>query len=194
MRDAKLERKTRETDIKAYLAIDGSGKAGVDTGCGFLDHMLRSFAANAMFDLDVVCKGDTEVDYHHTTEDVGIVLGTLFGQAMTAGGVTRYGSAFIPMDEALVMAAVDLSGRPCLGFSLDIPSQKVGDFDTELVEEFFNGFVRKSGVTLHVRQLAGRNSHHIIEAALKAFGRALRTAVTVDPALGGAVPSTKGVL
>ena len=156
--------------------------------------MLRSFAANAMFDLDVVCKGDTEVDYHHTTEDVGIVLGTLFGQAMTAGGVTRYGSAFIPMDEALVMAAVDLSGRPCLEFGLDIPSQKVGDFDTELVEEFFNGFVRKSGVTLHVRQLAGRNSHHIIEAAFKAFGRALRTAVTVDPALGGAVPSTKGVL
>ena len=146
MRDAKLERKTRETDIKAYLAIDGSGKANVDTGCGFLDHMLRSFAANAMFDLEVVCRGDVEVDYHHTTEDVGIVLGTVFSQAVTAGGVTRYGSAFIPMDEALVMAAVDLSGRPCLEFSLDIPSQKVGDFDTELVEEFFNGFVRKSGV------------------------------------------------
>ena len=194
MRNAMLERKTRETEIRASLEVDGSGRASVDTGCGFLDHMLRAFAANAMFNLDVVCRGDVEVDYHHTTEDVGIVLGTVFNQAMTAGGVTRYGSAFIPMDEALVMAAVDLSGRPCLEFSLDIPSQKVGDFDTELVEEFFNGFVRKSGVTLHIRQLSGRNSHHIIEAAFKAFGRALRAAVTVDPALGGAVPSTKGVL
>ncbi len=156
--------------------------------------MLRLLTCNSMFDLKSRARGDVEVDYHHTVEDVGIVFGTCFRKACNRGGITRYGNAIIPMDEALVMTAVDVSGRSCLGFSLDLASNRVGDFDTELVEEFFNAFVRTAEITLHINKLAGRNTHHIIEAAFKSVGRSLRAAVTPDPRLCGEIPSTKGVL
>jgi imidazoleglycerol-phosphate dehydratase len=194
MREARLERITGETNITLELSLDGNGRADIETGCGFLDHMLRLLTFNSMFDLKIRARGDVEVDYHHTVEDVGIVFGTCFRKACNRGGITRYGNAIIPMDEALVMTAVDVSGRSCLGFSLDLASNRVGDFDTELVEEFFNAFVRTAEITLHINKLAGRNTHHIIEAAFKSVGRSLRAAVTPDPRLCGEIPSTKGVL
>ena len=195
MRNAEIVRKTAETDIKLSLSIDGCGNAKIDTGCGFLDHMLTLLARHSGFDLEISCKGDTQVDYHHTAEDIGICLGKAFCQAIgEKRGVTRYGSFILPMDEALIMSAVDLSGRDFLAYSLNIPTEKVGDFDTELVEEFFLAFVRNAEITLHIRQLDGKNAHHIIEGAFKSVARSLKAAVAIDEALGGAIPSTKGVL
>ena len=192
MRNAIINRKTAETDISLSLTLDGEGKAEVKTGCGFLDHMLTLFAHHGNFDLSVSCKGDVEVDYHHTTEDIGIALGDAFKEALGDGrGIVRYGDINLPMDEALILAAVDISGRGMAILSLDIPSQKVGDFDTELVEEFFVALARRAGMALHIRQLAGKNSHHIIEGAFKATARALRAAVKQE---GDKIPSTKGVL
>ena len=194
-RTASVQRKTAETDITLSLNLDGTGKSEIQTGVGFLDHMLTLLAKHGRFDLEVFCHGDTQVDDHHSVEDIGIVLGQAFAHALgDKRGITRYGSCLLPMDEALVLAAVDLSGRDTLRYGLNIPTQKVGTFDTELVEEFFLAFVRNAGVTLHLRQLDGTNSHHIIEAAFKGFGRALAQAVAMDPRSAGEVPSTKGVL
>ena len=194
-RTASVQRKTAETDITLSLNLDGTGKSEIQTGVGFLDHMLTLLAKHGRFDLEVFCHGDTQVDDHHSVEDIGIVLGQAFAHALgDKRGITRYGSCLLPMDEALVLAAVDLSGRDTLRCALNIPTQKVGTFDTELVEEFFLAFVRNAGVTLHLRQLDGTNSHHIIEAAFKGFGRALAQAVAMDPKSAGEVPSTKGVL
>ncbi len=195
MRTATVNRKTAETDIALTLTIDGRGDSRVDTGCGFLDHMLTLFAKHGRFDLDVTCKGDTQVDDHHTVEDVGISLGQAFAQALgDKKGMVRYGHAVVPMDEALLLTAVDFCGRSYLGFALDIPTEKVGTFDTELVEEFWLGFVRQAACSLHLRQLAGSNSHHIIEGAFKAAGRCMRMAAAIDPAFADDIPSTKGVL
>jgi len=195
IRGYQIIRKTAETDINLEITLDGSGKSTIDTGCGFLDHMLTLFARHGRFDLDVTCKGDTYVDYHHTAEDIGIVLGQAFAQAIgDKKGITRYGSFILPMDEALIISAVDISGRSYLGYSLEIPTEKVGDFDTELVEEFWLGFVRNAQVTLHIRQLAGTNSHHIIEGAFKSVARSLKAAVAIDPDFADEIPSTKGVL
>ena len=195
MRTSELSRMTAETEITLKLNLDGAGVSEVNTGVGFLDHMLTLFAAHGKFDLTVSCKGDTYVDDHHTVEDTGIALGQAICEALgDKRGITRYGSCVLPMDEALIMTAVDISGRPHLSFGLDIPTEKVGSFDTELVEEFFLGFTRAAACTLHVQQLAGRNSHHIIEGTFKAFARALRAAVAVDPAFADEIPSTKGVL
>ncbi len=195
MRKSNINRKTAETDISLTLCIDGTGKSEIDTGCGFLDHMLTLFARHGKFDLSVKCTGDTAVDYHHTTEDIGICLGTAFSEALgDKKGICRYGSMLLPMDEALITAALDISGRSCLCCGLDIPSPKVGDFDTELCEEFWQAFVRSSNITLHILQNAGRNSHHIIEGAFKAVARAMREAVCIDPDFADEVPSTKGVL
>lgn len=195
MRTAEIKRKTNETDISLKLNIDGTGKSSVNSGCGFLDHMLILLAKHARFDLELTCKGDTWVDYHHTTEDTGIALGEAFTQAIgDKKGITRYGDAVTPMDEALILTAVDISGRDLLNLNLDIPAQKVGDFDTELVEEFWLGFVRNARITLHIVQLAGKNSHHIIEGAFKSAARSLRKACAIDPALKDEIPSTKGVL
>lgn len=194
-RTAAVTRKTAETDIRLKLCLDGSGKSRVDSGSGFLDHMLTLFASHGRFDLELVCRGDTYVDYHHTTEDTGIALGSAFAAALgDKRGIRRYGDTVLPMDEALILSSVDFSGRDFLGYGLRIPTEKVGDFDTELVEEFFQGFVRQAGCALHIRQLAGRNSHHIIEGTFKSVARSLRAAVSVDPALEGEIPSTKGVL
>ena len=195
MRQAHITRQTKETDIALMLALDGTGACEVDTGCGFLDHMLEALGRHALVDLRVTCQGDTRVDDHHTVEDVGIVLGMALRQALgDKRGITRYGDSLLPMDEALVLAAVDLSGRAYLQYDLDIPAQKVGTFDTELVREFFLALTREAGITLHLRQLAGQNSHHIIEAAFKGFARALRQAVAQDAALAGRINSTKGAL
>ncbi len=195
MRTAMITRKTAETDISLSLNLDGTGKSNIETGCGFLDHMLTLFSKHGRFDLDLRCVGDTNVDDHHTVEDVGIVLGQAFQTAVgDKKGINRYGDKILPMDEALILCATDLSGRGYLGFDMQIPSQKVGTFDTELVEEFFLGFIRNAECTLHICQLAGSNSHHIIEGAFKAFGRVLREAVAIDPTAAGEVPSTKGVL
>ncbi len=195
MRTAEIARRTRETDISLRLNLDGGGFAGVDTGCGFLNHMLELFAFHGGFDLELSCKGDTQVDDHHTVEDVGIALGQAFFEALgDRAGIARYGSMLLPMDEALVLCAVDLSGRDTLGWRVSIPTQKVGSFDTELVKEFMLGFARSLRATLHFQQLAGENSHHIIEAMFKGLGRALRQAVSVDPASAGRAPSSKGML
>ena len=195
MRTAAIRRTTAETDVSLQLNLDGMGLADVKTGVGFLDHMLTLFAVHGRFDLTVSCRGDTQVDDHHSVEDVGIALGQALRAALgEKRGVHRYGSMFLPMDEALVLAALDLSGRSCLRYGLEIPAQKVGSFDTELVEEFFLALTREAGITLHLRQFDGTNSHHIIEAAFKGFGRALREAAAVDPAAPDAVPSSKGVL
>ena len=193
MRESVINRKTAETDIALSLRLDGTGKSNIDTGCGFLDHMLTLFAKHGRFDLDVKCVGDTHVDDHHTVEDIGICLGKAFAEALgDKRGITRYGDITLPMDEALILAAVDLSGRDYLGYALEIPTEKVGSFDTELVEEFWLAFVRNAACNLHIRQLAGKNSHHIIEGAFKAVARALRAAVKSDGS--DTVPSTKGVL
>ena len=194
MREYELSRKTNETNIQLWLSLDG-GACEVDSGCGFLDHMLTLFARHGRFGLRLRCMGDVEVDYHHTTEDIGICLGTAFAKALgDKAGIVRYGDITLPMDEALILCAVDLSGRACLVYDVQPPTEKVGDFDTELVKEFLLAFVRTSGVTLHVRELSGENSHHILEGVFKALGRALAKAAAVDPALGGEIPSTKGVL
>lgn len=195
MRVSDISRKTAETDITLSLCLDGSGKSQIRTGCGFLDHMLTLFAKHGNFDLTINCVGDVEVDFHHTVEDVGIVLGQAFARALSdKRGIGRYGSITLPMDEALIIAAVDLSGRSYLGYALNIPTSRVGMFDTELVEEFWLAFCRKAECTLHLRTLAGANSHHIIEGAFKAAARALRQAVAIDAAHADALPSTKGVL
>ena len=195
MRSADLTRKTGETDISLAINLDGTGVSSVSTGCGFLDHMLTLFAKHGRFDLTVTCKGDTWVDDHHTVEDIGICLGDAFAQALgDLRGVTRYGSVILPMDETLILTAVDLSGRGMLCYDLDIPTEKVGTFDTELTEEFLLAFVRRSDITLHVRQLAGENSHHIIEGTFKSLARSLRQAVAIDPSCAEEIPSTKGVL
>ena len=195
MRTAEIIRNTAETKISLKLNLDGKGESRVETGCGFLDHMLTLFARHGRFDLELTCHGDTVVDDHHTVEDVGIALGQAFSQALgDKRGVCRYGSMTLPMDEALILTAVDLSGRSHLSYALEIPCQKVGTFDTELTEEFFLGFVRNSQMTLHIRQLAGSNSHHIIEGAFKSAARSLAQAVRIDEAFAGEIPSTKGVL
>ncbi len=195
MREAAIVRRTNETDIRLRLNLDGTGRSEIATGVGFLDHMLDLFARHGRFDLKIDCRGDTNVDDHHSTEDVGIALGRAVAEALgDKRGIRRYGSAVLPMDEALVLCAVDLSGRACLRFGASFPSEKIGTFDTELVKEFFLAAVRSSGMTLHLKQLDGENSHHIAEAMFKGFGRALREAVSADPDCPGEIPSTKGVL
>ena len=192
MREANITRKTAETDITLRLCIDGEGKADIDTGCGFFDHMLTLFAAHGGFDLEVKCVGDVKVDYHHSVEDIGICLGKALAEAVgDCKGIKRYGNMLLPMDESLVLCALDVSGRSYLAYGLDIPTEKIGDFDSELVEEFFLALTRHAGITLHIKQLDGRNSHHIAEAAFKAFARALSMALKVE---SDKIPSTKGVL
>ena len=193
MRTFEISRKTAETDISLSLNLDGTGKSSIDTGCGFLNHMLTLFAAHGKFDLNVKCSGDTDVDDHHSVEDIGIVLGQAFKAALgDKRGITRYGSFLLPMDEALIQTAVDISGRSCLCYGLEIPTQKIGTFDTELVEEFFLAFTRNCPMSLHIRQLAGRNSHHIVEGVFKSVARSLKAAVALDGT--NDIPSTKGVL
>ena len=195
MRITKVVRKTAETDIVLKLNLDGVGKSSIDTGCGFLNHMLTLFASHGRFDLEVKCVGDTGVDYHHSVEDIGIALGEAFNAALgDKKGIHRYGDTILPMDEAVILSAVDFSGRDFLGYRLSIPTEKVGDFDTELVEEFWYGFVRKAQCALHLAQLSGSNSHHIIEGAFKSAARSFRQAVTIDPQFANEIPSTKGVL
>lgn len=195
MRATTIERNTRETKIKLALDLDQSGVCEIDTGCGFLNHMLELFARHGHFGLEVICDGDTDVDDHHTTEDIGIVLGQAFAEALgDKRGINRYGSFLLPMDEALVLCALDISGRCCLNYDVQIPTAKVGTFDTELVEEFMNALCRSMGLTLHFKQLAGTNSHHIIEAMFKALGRALDQATSIDAKYANEIPSTKGVL
>ena len=195
MRSAEILRTTAETDISLNLSLDGTGKSVIDTGCGFLDHMLTLFAKHGRFDLNVTCKGDTYVDDHHTVEDIGIALGQAFAIALgDKRGIVRYGSLILPMDESLILSAVDLSGRSYLGYELQIPTEKVGSFDTELVEEFWLAFTREAKCNLHIRLLAGKNSHHIIEGAFKSVARSLRQAVAIDPDFANEIPSTKGVL
>ncbi len=195
MRTAEVNRKTAETDISLKINIDGKGESQTDCGCGFLNHMLTLFAKHGGFDLTVSCKGDLEVDAHHSVEDIGICLGKAFSDALgEKKGIVRYGSHITPMDEALILSAVDISGRGKLCYSLNIPTQKVGDFDCELVNEFWEAFSVNAGVTLHIRQLDGINSHHIIEGAFKSVARSLRQAVAVDNRFADNIPSTKGVL
>lgn len=195
MRTANIARKTAETDITLTLCLDGKGESDIQTGCGFLDHMLTLFAKHGRFDLTVRCVGDTHVDYHHTVEDVGICLGKAFSQALgDKKGIIRYGSMILPMDESVMLSAVDISGRSGFYPILNIPSPKVGDFDTELCAEFWIAFARDAGITLHLQQLAGSNSHHIIEGAFKSVARSMRTAVSIDAAFADDIMSTKGVL
>ncbi len=194
MRSASIARKTAETEISVTLQLDGTGEGSIQTGVGFLDHMLTLFARHGSFDLSISCQGDTHIDDHHSVEDIGICLGDAFATALgDKRGVLRYGDLLLPMDEALILAAVDLSGRGYLSYELSIPTEKVGHFDTELVEEFFLAFTRRANLTLHLKQLSGRNSHHIIEGSFKAVARALKAAVALDPN-SNAIPSTKGVL
>ena len=195
MRTAEITRKTNETDINLSINLDGTGNYTVNTGCGFLDHMLALFSKHSRIDLSVICNGDTEVDFHHTAEDIGIALGEAIKSALgNKAGIKRYGHIILPMDEALILTAVDLSGRAYLGFNAEIPSPKVGEFDTELVEEFFAAFARCGEMNLHIKKLDGRNSHHIIEGIFKAVARALAIAIEIDPKLGNEIPSTKGVI
>ena len=195
MRKAGIDRKTAETDISLTLDLDGNGRSDIQSGLGFLDHMLTLFAKHGRFDLTLKCTGDTQVDGHHSAEDIGICLGQAFREALgDKKGIVRYGDTTLPMDEALILTAVDISGRAYLACDLNIPAQKVGDFDTELVAEFWAAFVRSAALTLHIRQLAGINSHHIIEGVFKSAARTLRKACALDPALGDEVPSTKGTL
>jgi imidazoleglycerol-phosphate dehydratase len=195
MREESVTRKTAETDIRLKLNLDGMGASTLDTGCGFLDHMLTLFAFHGGFDLTVSCAGDTKVDDHHTVEDIGIALGRAFSEALgDRAGIARYGSFFLPMDEALVLCALDISGRAHLEYDLTLPSQKIGTFDTELGREFFLAVSRELKLTLHLKQFSGLNSHHIMEAAFKGFGRAMKQAVTIDPDARGGAASSKGVL
>lgn len=195
MRTASIRRDTKETKITLSLDLDGAGKADVQSGCGFLDHMLTLFARHGDFDLTVKCDGDTEVDYHHSVEDIGIVLGQAFTAALgDKRGITRYGQFLLPMDETLIACACDLSGRDYLGWAVELPAEKVGDFDTELAKEFWLGFVRNCPASIHIHQMAGENTHHILEAIFKGMGRCLAGAVAIDPKHAGEIPSTKGVL
>ena len=195
MRVAEIVRKTGETDISLSLNLDGMGKSVIDSGCGFLDHMLTLFSKHSGFALTVRCKGDVQVDYHHTTEDIGIALGKAFYDALgDKKGITRYGDTMLPMDETLIRSAVDISGRDYLALALELPCAKVGDFDTELCEEFWMAFVREAKVTLHITQLAGKNAHHIIEGVFKSVARTLGKAVAIDARRADEIPSTKGVL
>ncbi len=194
-RTAAITRKTNETDVRLFLDIDGGGRSLIDTGVGFLNHMLNLFAAHGQFSLNVACLGDIDVDDHHSVEDIGIALGQAFAEALgEKRGIRRYGSCILPMDEALILAAVDFSGRAHLTFDAVMPTQKVGNFDTELVKEFWLGFVRNANCSLHLREIAGDNTHHIIEGMFKAAARAVRAATEFDPELKGELPSTKGVL
>ena len=195
MRTAQVKRTTNETAIALNLCLDGSGRSEIQSGCGFLDHMLTLFAKHGRFDISLQCKGDTEVDYHHSVEDIGICLGKAFREALgEKKGIVRYGSCPLPMDESLILSAVDLSGRAYLGFDVAIPSYRVGDFDTELVEEFWLAFCRECGANVHLKMLAGKNTHHIIEGIFKSAARSLRQAVAIDPDFSDEIPSTKGVL
>ncbi len=195
MRQAETSRKTAETDVRLTLCLDGSGKSDVATGVGFLDHMLTLFAHHGRFDLTVSCAGDTQVDDHHSVEDIGIALGQAFREALGGkAGIRRYGHIILPMDEALVLCAADISGRGYLGYDVTLPTEKVGAFDTELAEEFWIAFAHNAGVTLHFKLFSGRNSHHILEACFKAAGRCLRQASSLDPDSAGEIPSTKGVI
>jgi len=195
MRQSEITRKTAETDITLRLNIDGSGKSTISTGVGFLDHMLELFSRHGKFDLEIACKGDTHVDSHHSVEDIGICLGAAFSQALgDARGICRYSDVTLPMDEALVLCAVDISGRSHLSIDVPLPDRAVGAMDTELLEEFMQAFLRKAGMTVHIRKLEGKNAHHIMEACFKAFARALRAAVKIDDEFSGEIPSTKGTL
>ena len=195
MRTASIKRDTKETRIQLELNLDGAGKSEIATGCGFLDHMLTLFARHGDFDLSVSCHGDTEVDYHHSVEAIGICLGQAFTQALgDKRGIARYGQFLLPMDEALVLSAVDLSGRDCLGWAVDLPAAKVGDFDTELAKEFWLAFVRNCPASIHIREMAGENTHHILEAVFKGMGRALKMAAALDEKHLDEIPSTKGTL
>ena len=195
MRTAEIIRTTKETDIRLSLNLDGTGKSEIKSGVGFLDHMLTLFAKHGRFDLTLTCNGDTYVDDHHSVEDIGIALGQAFEQALSdKRGIIRYGSFILPMDETLILVAVDISGRAYLNYDLHIPTEKVGTFDTELTEEFFLGFTRNANLTLHLKQLEGKNSHHIIEGTFKAFGRTMKQAVAIDDQFKDEIPSTKGVL
>ena len=195
MRVSEIVRKTGETDITLKINLDGRGTSNIDTGCGFLDHMLTLFAKHARYDLDVKCVGDINVDYHHTVEDVAICLGKAIYEALgDKKGIYRYGYMILPMDETLIMCALDISGRDYLGYALDVPAYRVGDFDTELAEEFYRAFSREAKITLHVRKITGSNSHHIIEGSFKAFARALAKATAIDEKYANEIPSTKGVL
>ncbi len=195
MRTSVINRKTAETYINLTLNLDGTGQSSIQTGVGFLDHMLTLFASHGRFDLNLTCIGDTQVDDHHSAEDIGICLGNAFYDALGAKkGITRYGSTMLPMDESLILTAIDISGRSCLCYDVTYPTEKIGTFDTELVEEFLQAFVRNCPMSLHVRKLAGSNSHHIAEGLFKSLARSLKAAVAIDPALGDEIPSTKGVL
>jgi len=195
MRKSEITRKTNETDISLSLCLDGTGKSEICTGIGFLDHMLDLFAKHGRMDLSVTCKGDTFVDFHHSAEDIGIVLGQAFKEAVgDKKGIKRYGNMILPMDETLILASLDISGRAFLKYDLEIPTEKVGEMDTELIEEFFISFVRNADITLHIKQLDGTNSHHIIEGAFKAVARAIREAVSIDESAKDEIPSSKGLL
>ena len=195
MRRSEIKRSTRETEIELELELDGTGKSDIETGCGFLNHMLTLFASHGKFDLTVKCRGDYEVDFHHTVEDVGICLGLAFAEALgEKRGINRYGSMILPMDEALVMTAVDFSGRAYLGWNVEIEARKVGDFDTELAEEFWLGFTRNAECTVHFREFSGRNAHHIIECAFKSAARSISQAVRINAEYADEIPSTKGVI
>jgi len=195
MRSAEITRKTSETDIRLKLNLDGTGEYNISTSCGFLDHMLELFARHGMFNLELRCQGDVHVDYHHTAEDVGIALGRAFSEALgDRAGIRRFGDCALPMDETLILAAIDISGRPYLGFDAEFKFGKIGDFDTELIEEFFIAFSRNLGAALHIKRLAGENCHHIAEGMFKAMARALREAVENDPRAAGRIPSTKGTV
>ncbi len=195
MRTSTITRNTEETRISLALNLDGKGESKIDTKCGFLDHMLTLFSKHSKIDLEVTCNGDINVDYHHTVEDVGIVLGKAILEALgDKKGINRYADSILPMDEALILTAIDVSGRSYLNFDVDFPSEKIGDFDTELVEEFFMALSRSAEITLHVKKLAGENSHHVAEGAFKSFARTLRAAVAFDENFKDQLPSTKGVL
>ncbi len=195
MRTSTIQRNTEETKINLTLNLDGKGESKIDTGCGFFDHMLTLFSKHSKIDLEVTCKGDTNVDYHHTVEDVGIVLGKAILEALgDKKGINRYADTILPMDESLILSAIDISGRSYLGFDVTFPSQKIGDFDSELVEEFFMALIRSAEITLHIKKMAGENSHHIAEGIFKSFARSLRVAVTLDENFKDQLPSTKGVL
>ncbi len=195
MRSAEIKRTTKETDISLKLELDGSGKSVIDSGVGFMDHMLTLFAKHGRFDLELSCRGDIEVDDHHSVEDIGICLGEAMLKALgDKKGIKRYGDCILPMDEALILSAVDISGRPLLSYDAKIRAKKVGTFDTELAEEFWAAFARAAKLTLHIRQISGRNSHHIIEGQFKSVARSMRQAVSLDPELAGEIPSTKGML
>lgn len=195
MRKSEIVRKTHETDIYLSLSLDGTGKSEIETGCGFLNHMLTLFAKHGRFDLNVSCKGDVEVDYHHSAEDIGICLGSAFSEALgDMKGIERYAHIILPMDEALVLCACDISGRSFLSFDVPFETEKIGDFDTELVCEFFEGFIRSSKITLHLKKMAGSNSHHVAEGCFKAFARTLSKAVKINKEFSDEIPSTKGML